>query len=248
MKYRTWVAGLLLMSACVAAAAEPRAEPAPPAKPTLGLRNVIWFASDGDSLSLGLAYVQSTLKTLPSVGNDDSQITDNGAPSPVLEYNGAEKRLKLWFMKTGHIVIGWDYTASASVFSTKYQLLNSATQGDDIGTEVSGGYVAIAPGLYLKLGPLYPGMDFYWKTSASLGPSAFLYSGDACFSACDTAAPIVEDVGSHDPRLALYGVYSLQLLLDQWTLELKGKNFFTFDQRNTTFETYSLGLAYRIPL
>ena len=97
------------------------------------------------SFTLGLAYTQATYKTTHAGAIGNTQITDNGAPSPIIELNSSEKILKYWPMRVGSTIIGWDVNASASYFDTRYQLINSAFRGQNIGTKVSGGYIGVAP-------------------------------------------------------------------------------------------------------
>lgn len=195
---------------------------------------------DEKSFTLGLAYMQMTYKSTHANVSGNSQITDNGAPSPILELNSKEKVLQAWALPMGSAIIGWDINASVSTFDTRYQLLTSAFRGQDIGTKVSGGYVGIAPTLFLKMGPLYPGRDIYWKIGYGIGPGLFQGSGTAYFNNGATY-----DVGSPSSVLALYQTVNWQFQVDHWNLYIMGKILLPQGSERSSLEAYGAGIAYR---
>lgn len=195
------------------------------------------------SFTLGLAYAQVTYKTAHATATAKTQITDNGAPSPIIELNSPEKVLKSWPLRVGSAMIGWDINASASVFDTHDQLVNSAFRGQDIGTKVSGGYIGVAPTLFLKMGPLYPDRDIYWKVGYGIGPGLFQGSGTASFNT--TSGPVIYNVGSSSAVFAIYNAASWQLQVGHWYLDLLGKWLLPQDGNHTSLESYGFGVAYR---
>lgn len=193
------------------------------------------------SFSVGVSYSQATFKNTQSAGR--TQITDNGAISPTIDFNSSEKLLKSWPMKTGTIVIGWDIRASASYFDTHYQLVNSAFRGEDVGTKVTGGYVGVAPGLFFKIGPLYPDSDIYWKVGFGAGPGLLQSSGTALFP-----DGTVRDVGSSSPTFALYTDAYWQLDVGHWRFGFGGKGISSRNNGPVSLESYGFGVAYKLSL
>jgi hypothetical protein len=201
------------------------------------------FKLDQKSFTLGLAYAQVTYKTKDPTSTKKSQITDNGAPSLILELNSKEKILKEWPLLVGSAVIGWDINAAAGVFETRYQLINSAIRGQDGGTTVSGSYIGVAPTLFLKVGPLYPNQDIYWKIGLGAGPGLLKSKGRVSIASGNTR--INHDVGSSSPIFALYNSGLWQLQVGQWYFDIMGKWLVAQDSNRTTLESYGFGFAYR---
>ena len=85
------------------------------------------------SFNFGVSYLQMTYKSSNPNSSTKAQITDNGAPNAIMEINSEEKSLTHWPLRGGNAVIGWNINASASSFDTRYQLVDSAFQGKDIG-------------------------------------------------------------------------------------------------------------------
>jgi hypothetical protein len=195
------------------------------------------------SFMIGLAYVQATYKTTHSNSTGKTQITDNGAPSPIIELNSSEKILKSWPLRVGSAIIGWDINASVSYFDTHDQLVNSAFRGQNIGTKVSGKYIGVAPTLFLKMGPLYPDSDIYWKVGFSAGPGLFQGSGTAYFNT--TTGSTIYNVGSSSPVFAIYTAAAWQLQVGNWNFNIMGKVLQPHDGNHTSLESYGFGLAYR---
>lgn len=206
------------------------------------LSNLALLRLRGKSVTLGLAYSQGTLKTSSSGAR--AQLTDNGSPSPVLTFNSGERSLASWPMRVGNIIIGWDYSIAANYFSTRYQLVDSALRGTDVGTKVSGGYLGAAPTLFLKLGPLLPGKDIYWKVGFGPGLGIFTYSGNVLVNTSEGSQ--IDRVGGHSAKIALYSASNWQLQLGHWLIEFQGKYLLPASSPRTTFESYGLGLAYRL--
>ncbi len=198
------------------------------------------FKLNKQSFELGLAYTQATFKTTHA--NIGTQITDNGAPSPIIELRSSEKILKAWPMRVGNAVVGWDINASASIYNTRYQILNSALRGQDIGTNVSGGYIGVAPILFFKMGPLYPGSELYLKVGGGIGPGMLKSSGTSSFNGT------VDTVGSSSPVFAIYRTASWQFQAGNWYFDILGKGLQTLDGTHTSLESYGFGVAYRIGL
>jgi len=231
---------LLLVFAEYAQADGDTGQSAQPA--SIGVSSLAKFTLDNESFTLGLGYSQVTYKTSQANSTGESQITDNGAPSPIIELNSSEKVLKKWPMKVGSAVLGWDINASASVFDTRYQITNSALRGQNIGTDVSGEYIGVAPILFLKIGPLYPGSDLYLKIGGGIGPGLLRSSGTADFNG--TITP----VGSSSPVFSLYRTASWQFQMGHWYFDILGKGFTTESGQHSSLESYGFGVAYRFGL
>lgn len=231
---------LLLVIAERAQADDDTGQSAQPA--SIGVSNLLQFKLDNESFTLGVGYSQATFKTLQSNSTSESEITDNGAPNPIIELNSSEKVLKKWPMKVGSAVLGWDINASASVFDTRYQITNSALRGQNIGTNVSGEYIGIAPILFLKIGPLYPGSDLYVKIGGGVGPGLLRSSGTADFNG--TITP----VGSASPVFSLYRTASWQFQMGHWYFDIVGNGFTTESGQHSSLESYGIGVAYRFGL
>lgn len=224
--------------AMTAQAADDTAQTPKPASVTLA--NLAVLQLEKQSYTIGLAYTQVTYKTTHTNTTGNTQITDNGAPSPIIELNSSEKILKSWPLEAGSAIIGWDINASASYFNTHDQLINSAFSGRDIGTSVSGEYIGVAPTLFLKMGPLYPGKNIYWKVGYGVGPGLFQGSGTARFNDGK-----IYSVGSSSPVFALYNAANWQLQVDHWYFDIMGKWLLAQDGKRTSLESYGFGLAYR---
>ena len=209
---------------------------------SVSVSNLASFSLNNESFTLGLGYSQVTYKATQANTTGESQITDNGAPSPIIELNSSEKIFTKWPMKVGSAVLGWDINASASVFDTRYQIINSALRGQNIGTDVSGEYFGIAPILFLKIGPLYPGSELYLKIGGGIGPGLLRSSGTGDFNG--TISP----VGSTSPVFALYRTASWQFQMGHWYFDILGKGFTAESGQHTTLESYGFGVAYRFNL
>lgn len=239
---RSGLAACLLMLAFVADA-QADADTTQSSQPaSASVSNLAKFTLDNESFTLGLGYSQVTYKTTQANSTGEAQITDNGAPSPIIELNSSEKVLTKWPMKVGSAVLGWDINASASVFDTRYQITNSALRGENIGTEVSGEYIGVAPILFLKIGPLYPGSELYLKIGGGIGPGLLRSSGTADFNGTITS------VGSSSPVFALYRTASWQFQMGHWYFDILGKGFTTESGQHSSLESYGFGVAYRFGL
>jgi len=217
-----------------------------PETASVSLTDLAMSKLEKGSFTLGLAYTQVTYKTTHAGAIGNTQITDNGAPSPIIELNSSEKILKYWPMHVGNTILGWDVNASASYFDTRYQLINSAFRGQNIGTKVSGGYIGVAPTLFLKMGPLYPGSDIYWKVGYGIGPGLFQGHGTAFFNT--PQGGVINNVGSSSAEFALYNAASWQLQVGHWYFDIMGKWLLPQDGHHTSLESYGFGLAYRFDL
>lgn len=245
-KFRTaaivWIALSVFSSLAQAAGDETTA----PETASVSLTDLAMSKLQKESFTLGLAYTQVTYKTTHANAIGNTQITDNGAPSPIIELKSSEKKLKSWPLRVGSAIIGWDINASASFFNTRYQLINSAFRGQNIGTKVSGGYIGVAPTLFLKMGPLYSGRDIYWKVGYGIGPGLFQGSGTAFFNT--PQGGVINNVGSSSAVFALYNTASWQLQVGRWNFDIMGKWLLPQDGNHTSLESYGFGLAYRFDL
>jgi hypothetical protein len=244
-----FMAAACLALGAAAAVAEDTAPGQPPApeSASLGVSDLATMNLSGKSFNLGLAYAQTTFKTRYPNTLGTAQLTDNGAPTPILELNSGEKILTGWPMRNGGAIIGWNISASAGYFNTQYQLVNSAFRGQNLGTRVSGEYIGVAPTLFLKMGPLYPGRDIYWKVGYGIGPGLLQSSGTALFNT-NAGIPVIYNVGSSAPALALYNTASWQLQIDHWYFDITGKWLIASGSNRSSLESYGFGVAYHINL
>jgi hypothetical protein len=199
----------------------------------------------GSSLEVGAGYVQGTFKAgRTGTGPGYTEITDNGQPNLLLDYTGKERALARIPMRDGSFVLGWSLSATAGQFDADRQLINDAITGKDVGTSVRGQYAGIGPGLFVRMGPLYPGTRIFWSFGASVGAGAVHYQGNALFSGGSVA-----DVGSRSGiRPALYGTAFWQMDLGDWVVVFNGKVFQIHDPDYSpvSYEIYGLSLGYRI--
>jgi hypothetical protein len=230
------LAGCALALAAVSASAQSVA-PAPSA--SSGPKDDVASGLAGNSFSLAINYAQATFKTTRA--GYRSQITDNGGATPALELSSGERVFRSWPMQTGHMLLGWNFKAVASVFETRYQLVDSAVRGENRGTSVRGGFVGLAPTVFFKLGPLYPDSEIFWKVGYGVGPGYLKSSGTALFTGGS-----VQTVGSSSGELALYQDGFLQLQAGNWQFEISGKTLLQGDAEKTSLETYGFGVAYRL--
>lgn len=193
----------------------------------------------GQSVTLGLGYAQGSFKVPLST------LTDNGAPEYIFEYGSTEKALLQWHMATGSGILGLNLTGTLGHFRTDYQLESSGVTGTDIGTGVSGNYLAGAPMLFVRFGPLYPGSEIYWKFGAGLGVGLVRYSGTAAFEQPAPNPPLIEPESSRGTKWAEYIPVDWELQMGHWNLIFSSKYFRVASSPNATYELYGLGLGYR---
>lgn len=201
------------------------------------------FKLDKTSFTLGLAYVQVTYKTTNPNSTTKAQLTDNGAPSLILELTSKEKILKDWPLVVGNAFIGWDINAAASIFDTHYELIDSALRGVNRGTKVTGGYLGVAPTIFLKVGPLYANKNIFWKIGYGVGPGLIKSKGQASFAT--SSGRINYDVGKSSPVMAIYNSAVWQLVINDWSFNLIGKWLTSLDGTKTSVESYGFGAGYR---
>lgn len=204
------------------------------------------FTLDNQSFTLGLGYEQTTYKTSRtnplSHITTSTQLTDNGSPYPIVELTSSENVIKAWPMRIGSAVVGWNIKADAGIFDDNNQILNSALRGQNIGTRVSGGYLSLAPTIFLKLGPLFPGTELYMTGGLGIGPGLLKASGTASF------AGTVNNVGSSSPDFAIYRVAYWEFQANHWYFRIFGNGLTSHGNATGSLETYGFGLAYRIDL
>ena len=226
-----------------------RAEDMPPPPPDTGVVKAIAQRTAeglrGTSMTLEAGYVQGTFKATKPGAPGDTQITDNGQVNFLLDFDTQESALWRVPMKVGSFIVGWNVAATAGAFHANKQLINSAFDGTGVGTSVNGQYLALGPGLFMRMGPLYPNSQIYWTFGVGLGAAATRYSGSAQFGG--VTGPI-ETVGTNAIRPALYETAYWRLDVGQWLVVFTGKYFLIHDPNLTTtsYEIYGLNLGYRI--
>jgi len=199
----------------------------------------------GQSLSLGLGYVQGTLKLNHREGaTGNAQVTDNGGSNFLVDYSGGDQVIRSWPMRTGRFVLGWNLTASLGQFQVDRQLIGSAIRGENVGTRVRGAYLAGAPCLFVRMGPLWEDRAVYCVFGFGVGAGAFSTEGNARFGG--NPGTLLTLGGGVRP--ALYDKAFWQFQMGHWVLEFDSKYFLTRDPNFSmaTYELYGLGLAYQI--
>jgi hypothetical protein len=234
-------AGLLGLAIVTGAHAADTAAPASSGG-SLGLTDLIASSLSDKTVTLGIAYWQGTYKVRQD-GNSSNraELTDNGAPSPILSLSSRERRLYAWPLVTGNAIVGWDVNGTLGLIDTKYQSVTSGIHGQNVGTRVRGAYVGVAPTLFLKLGPLSADRDIFWKLALGVGPGLLRASGTADFSAL-SAPPV--SVGSRSATLGLYTYGTVQVQVGHWEYGFSGRGISPSGGK-PTYESYGLGAAYR---
>lgn len=203
----------------------------------------------GQSIQLGLSYSQGTFKM--SNGKSYSQLTDNGRATAIIDYTSPERVLAKFGMKYGDAVIGLNFGGSFGQQNTRFQLNpnSSAIIGQDLGSKVTGDYLAGAPFVYLRLGPLYPGTDSFWLFGYGPGLALYHFSGNPIFytpqgnSIVATSGPI-----SSTTKLFIYQTWRWQFHFGNWDVLFTGKQLSgrKINGYDTSYEDYGLGLAYSL--
>ncbi len=203
------------------------------------------------SIVLGIGYDQGTFKMFNDSGTTKIQMTDNGRAVPVLDYVSPEHVLARVPMRYGDAVLGLNFTGSFGEQNTSYENLpgGSAIIGQNVGSRVSGDYLAGAPFIYLRLGPIYPDSDSYWLFGYGLGVALWHFSGNPIFyipsgnNYIATSMPV-----SSTAKLFLYQTWRWQFHFGHWDVRFDGSmlNNRKIDGLNTSFENYGIGFAYTI--
>jgi hypothetical protein len=225
-------------------------DPAPTAPAGQGLTDEVSEYLKGQSIQLGLSYSQGTFKMRK--GNTSSQLTDNGRATAIIDYTSPEHVLGKFPMKYGDAVLGINLSGSFGQQQTQYQLNPSsgAIIGQDLGSKVTGDYLAGDPFLYLRLGPLYPGTDSYWLFGYGPGVALYHFSGNPIFytpqsngTILATSMPV-----SGTTKLFLYQTWRWQFHYGNWDLLFTGKQISgrKVDGYDTSYEDYGLGVAYSL--
>lgn len=202
----------------------------------------------GQTIELGLSYEQGTFKMTKT--GSTSQLTDNGRPALLLNYNTGENVLGKLPMKYGDAALAWTVTGSFGQQDTHYQLnpYSSAVVGQDLGSKVTGDFLSAAPMLYMRLGPVYPGTDSFWLFGYGAGVAVWHFNGNPIFYSQTKTGGIVATSFpvSSSAQLFLYQTWRWQFHYGNWDVLFTGKSLSgrKIDGYNTSYEDYGLGLAY----
>lgn len=204
----------------------------------------------GQSFSLGYSYAQGTFKMSRGDGTT-SQLTDNGRASPIINYTTGEWVLDKFPMKYGDGAIGVNLGGSFGEQDTHFQLNpnSSAVVGQDLGSKVTGDYLSVAPLLYLRLGPVYPGSDSYWLFGYGPGVALYHFSGNPIFYTPQSKGYLATSMSvSSSATLFVYQTWRWQFHYGNWDVLFTGKQLSNrkVDGYNTSYEDYSLGVAYTL--
>lgn len=245
--------GLLLSLSClslpVCATDDPDTSP-PATHSTLDTVDSIAKLLGVPSLVLGWSYDQGTFKMWNSAGK--MQLTDNGRSTPVLEYMSPEHILARYPMRYGNAVWGFNITGTLGQQHTTYQNVpgGSGIIGQNTGTSVNGDYLAVAPFVYLRLGPIYPDSDSYWLFGYGLGGALWHFSGNSIFY---TAQPDGSFQGALMPvnsssKFYIYQTWRWQFHFGNFDIRFEGRmlDHHKINGYNTSYENYGIGIAYTI--
>jgi hypothetical protein len=202
------------------------------------------------SLVLGPSYDQGTFKMWS--GDSKAQLTDNGRSALIFDFVTPEHVLFDWPMKQSNAVFGINFIGSFGQQHTRYQNIpgGSGIIGQDIGSSVSGDYLAASPFVSLRLGPIYPGTDSYWMFGYGLGGAFYHFSGNPVFYATQANGQIIAtstQIGSSS-KLFLYQTWRWQFHWGHWDVRFEGRmlNNEKVAGYNTSYENYGLGVTYTI--
>lgn len=202
------------------------------------------------SVVLGPSYDQGTFKMWNS--RSKAQLTDNGRSALIADLITPEHVLFDWPIARGHAVFGVNFIGSFGQQHTKYQNIpgSSGIIGQDIGSSVSGDYLAGSPFVFLRLGPVYPDTDSYWMFGYGLGGALYHFSGNPVFYTTQTNGQVVATSMpvSSSSTLFLYQTWRWQFHFGNWDVRFEGR---MLDHRkiagyNTSYENYGLGVTYTI--
>jgi len=207
-----------------------------------------WEQLQGQSVVLGLGYAQGTAK-FAEFGGDrgvQPQLTDNGRFDLLLQYETTERYFAEYPLVTGRAAFGFNFVGSVSGLVVDRQLHGNAFQGEDLGSAVKGSYVAGAPMVFLRLGPLYPNRSVFWKAGAGLGLGLIEFEGRVLLNVGE-ADQAFAPVDSGGPVPALLMTYLWELEMDDWLIVFKSilLNGRAGDQL-FSYELYSLGVGYKL--
>lgn len=225
-------------------AQEPAEEPAGTGQEALQVGQRVWQTTweslSGQTLVLGAGYEQGTLKFLSPPHT--AEITDNGRLTLLLRYETQERYVLRMPLRQGQLALGYDFIGSYGTLHVDRQLVSSAFVGQNLGTSVKGDYLVGAPQVFLRMGPLYPGRDVFWKFSVGLGGALVRLHGNAQDANGNTFS--ANTSGLH---LDEYLTVGWELEVERWllifkSLYLAGKA----SSDRFTYEVYALSLGYAV--
>lgn len=204
----------------------------------------------GQSIQLGVSYAQGTFKMFNSSGSK-STLTDNGRAALILDFTGSEHVIGKIPLKYGSAVLGFNFGGTYGHVSVDKQLTpsTSAIIGQDVGSSINGNYLAAAPFIYLRLGPVYPGTDSYWLAGYGVGGALFNFHGNPVFynvtPTTGTFTPAFEPVNS-GTKLFLYQTWRWQFHYGHWDVLFTAKQLSNQKVMGnpTSYEDYALGVDY----
>ncbi|MBI3992365.1 MAG: hypothetical protein HY342_03755 [Candidatus Lambdaproteobacteria bacterium] len=205
-----------------------------------------WRAVGGQSLQVGAGYVQGTFK-FAQIGGDPTanpQLTDNGRFSPFLRYQTPESYVLEFPLREGRIALGYDAALEFGALAAERQLRTSAFVGEALGTHVRGDYLAAAPQVFARIGPLYPNRAIFWKFGAGVGLAAVRFDARVLPRADLPTLPKVR-LSSAGYVAALLVPATWELQIERWALLFRSLFLAgSVDGQRFTYEVYGLSLGY----
>ena len=199
----------------------------------------------GQAVTLGLGYGQTTAKLyFKDLDKGRAQITDNGTLVPLVQYASQESYFWESPLRTGRVAVGYNLVANYAAFSLNRQLTVGPFQGANVGTRVTGSYLAAAPLVFVRLGPLYPEREIFWKFGVGVGAAALQYKGTVIATTAG-GGRYLEPVAKNADSLSVYTTEVWEVQVERWSLLFKGaQSSGSARHGNFTLEEYSLTLAY----
>ncbi|HEV7165545.1 MAG TPA: hypothetical protein VGO35_09170 [Gammaproteobacteria bacterium] len=252
MKLSAYLGLILLCLLPLGASADDTSGNSTPASST-GVTDQVSDYLKGQSILLGVSYTQGTFKmTGIKAPAGSAELTDNGNATAIIDYTSSEHVLSKMHMKYGDAVWGLNFVGTFGQQNTNYETIpgQSVIVGKNLGTKITGDYLAGAPFLYLRLSPLYPGSDSYWLFGYGIGGALWHFSGLPIIytpigpnTLLATAAPF-----DSSTKLYLYQTWRWQFHYGNWdvvgTVKYIGSGH--SNGYNVSYQDYGIGIAYNI--
>lgn len=219
----------------------------------------------GQTFLLGAAYEFANF-TFSRPNFAPIELTNAGSGEPVVDYVSPEKKLAVFHLRDGDSVIGFNISGSFSQIDMTRQTVNGGSgagaiiKGQDLGSQVHSEYIAAAPFIYIRVGPISPGTDSYWLLGVGAGAGYWRTHGD--FNQCYLANPIPigsggcgfngREIPAYAPidsgyRLSVYETARINFHYNDWDFLVAAKAMSVSESGiRYDLRDYSVGLAYNL--
>jgi hypothetical protein len=203
----------------------------------------------GQSITVGLGWSQDFFRLYSTAkierpGPELATMTDNGALTPSLQYDSKELGLATLPLRTGALVLGYNFVFTYSTFSVHRETIDNPFVGEERGTRVSGDFALAGPMLFARLGPLYPESEIFWRLGGGGGAALMRYSGWVEIRQGEHFGEVIRV--SDDPnRLRLFTALLWELQFSRWLLTFRSMAIIASGGDAVAgLERHSLSLAY----